>query len=119
MRNSYEQIFGRNLKRLRDLEGVTQTKMAKIAGVSQKTISNLENAESITPPRMETISKVANYFSIHPAILIMEDLTDDALTDKQVSVMIERFAQLAPDHKRRIMDLISDLWQLRDHQDKQ
>lgn len=114
MRNSYEKIFGRNVKRLRELQKINQAEMARIAGVSQKTISNLENAESMTSPQMKTVAKVAEYFSIHPAILIMEDLTDDSLTDKEVSLMLQRFAQLSPSHKRRIMDLISDLWQLRD-----
>ena len=113
MRNSYEEILGRNLKRLRLLRGVTQSKMAGIAGVSQKTISNLENADSMTSARMETVTKVAEYFSVHPAVLMMDHITDDTLTDTEVSVMVERFAQLSAEHKRRIMDMINDLWMLR------
>lgn len=114
MRTSYEQIFGRNVRRLRELKKVNQEKMGRIAGVSQKTISNLESPDSDISPQMKTVAEVADYFEIHPAMLIMSDITDDSLTDSEVSVMIERFAQLAPEHKRRIMDLIDDLWQLRD-----
>lgn len=116
MDRKMELVLGRNLLRLRQLQNVPQTKMAKIAGVSQKTISNIENANSGVSPKLQTICQVADYFGIHPSVLLIDNLTDDALTDKSVSLMLQRFVQLAPEHKTRIMDLIGDLWKLREGQ---
>lgn len=112
MNPKVDRTLRKNLKRLRQLRGVTQKDMGRIAGVAQKTVSNLENPESGITPRLETIVRVASYFSIHPAMLLMEDLSDDSLTDSEVSIMLERFTQLQPEHKRRIMDLIGDYWSL-------
>lgn len=110
MRQQVEKTLGQNLRRLRELKGVSQEKMGKIAGVSQKTVSNLENQQSIVSPKLSTLISVAEYFHIHPGILVMTDLTDDSLTNKEVSEMLEKFTQLAPPHQRRIMDLIGDYW---------
>lgn len=110
MRQQVEKTLGRNLKRLRELKGVSQEKMGKIAGISQKTVSNLENQQSIISPKLGTLISVAEYFHIHPGILVMADLTDDSLTSKEVSEMLEKFTQLEPAHQRRIMDLIGDYW---------
>lgn len=110
MKQTIEKTLGRNLRRLRDLKGVSQTEMARIAGVSQKTVSNLENEQSVVSPKLQTLISVGEYFKIHPGVLLMTDLTDDSLTDSEVSLMLERFAQLEVPHKRRIMDLIGDYW---------
>lgn len=104
-----QNVLGRNLKRLRALRGdISQRNMARIAGVSQKTISNLEVPDGAISPRLVTIEEVADYFDIHPSILLMEDVTDDALTDREVSKMVVAFAQLPSKRKRQILDLIDD-----------
>ena len=94
MKSKVEETLGKNLRRLRELRGVSQTEMSKIAGVSQKTVSNLENRETEVSPKLQTIIRVADYFKVHPGILLTADLTDDSLTNREVSLMLERFAQL-------------------------
>lgn len=112
MRKQVEKTLGRNLRRLRELKGVSQEKMGVIAGVSQKTVSNLESEQSIVSPKLSTLISVAEYFQIHPGILVMTDLTDNSLTNREVSEMLEKFVQLSPPHQRRLMDLIGDYWQM-------
>lgn len=103
-----QETLARNAKRLRTLQGKSQREMSLLAGVSQKTISNLEWPESPISPKLSTVESVAGYFRLHPAILLLDGITDEALTDKDIGNMIERFAALPHARKRQIMDLIAD-----------
>ena len=105
-------VLARNAKRLRALQGKSQREMSALAGVSQKTISNLEWAESPISPKLSTIESVAGYFRLHPAVLLMEGVTDEALTDREVGQMIEKFARLPDKRKRQILDLVNDFNQI-------
>lgn len=101
-------VLARNVKRLRALQGKSQRDMSVLAGVSQKTISNLEWPESPISPKLSTVESVARYFKLHPAILLLDGVTDDALTDRKVGLMIEQFAGLTERRKRQIIELIED-----------
>jgi len=79
-----------------------------MAGLSQKTISNLESPASPMSPKLATVEAVATCFRLHPAILLLDGVTDEALTDRQVGIMIENFAQLSEYRKRQVIELISD-----------
>lgn len=65
-----------NIKRLRDMHGLTQTELGKIAGVSDKAISTWENGTA--EPRMGAVQKIADYFDIKKSEIIDEykDPTD-------------------------------------------
>lgn len=101
-------VLATNVKRLRALQRKSQREMSALAGVSQKTISNLEWAESPISPKLSTVEAVADYFRLHPAVLLLDEVSDDALTDRQVGLMIEQFAKLPERRKRQIMDLVGD-----------
>lgn len=103
-----QSVLAKNVKRLRKLQSKSQRQMSDQAGVSQKTISNLETEDSPVSPKLATVSAVANYFKIHPAMLLIEGVTDDALTDSQTKRMVESFARLPERRKRQVMDLIED-----------
>ena len=105
-------VLAKNLKRLRELQGKSQRQMATIAKVSQKTISNLELVDSGQAPKLTTIEYVADYFKLHPSLLLMDGLSDEALTDSEVSKMIEQFARLPMKRKKQIMELVSDFTKL-------
>ncbi len=107
-------VLARNIKRLRALQGKSQRDMSLIAGVSQKTISNLEWPESPISPKLSTVEAVARYFRIHPAILLLDGVTDDSLTDRKVGMMIEQFASLTERRKRQIIELIDDFNSIED-----
>lgn len=106
--NKAQAVLARNVKRLRALQGKSQRDMSVLAGVSQKTISNLEWPESPISPKLSTVESVARYFKLHPAILLLDGVTDDALTDRKVGLMIEQFAGLTERRKRQIIELIED-----------
>lgn len=114
MTKGVQAILARNAKRLRVLKGKSQRDMSLSAGVSQKTISNLEWPESPISPKLSTVEAVARYFKLHPAILLIDDVPDDALTDRDLGAMIEDFVSLPHRRKRQIMDLIADFKSIND-----
>lgn len=112
MTATVQAVLAENAYRLRTLKRKSQKEIADIAGVSQKTISNLEMPDSPISPKLATIEAIAKAFGLHPAVLLLEGVTDDALTDKHVGTMIEQFARLPARRKRQIMELISDYTRL-------
>lgn len=48
--------MGRKIERLRELRGMKQEALAQAMGVSQQTISNLENSEAIDDSRLQDIA---------------------------------------------------------------
>lgn len=52
--------FAENLKTLRIEKGLSQTELAKLLGVDQRTISNWEN--KICEPSFETLGKLCDIF---------------------------------------------------------
>ena len=49
--------IGRNISRIRELRGMKQEALAIAIGVSQQTISNIENSENIDEDKLELIAK--------------------------------------------------------------
>jgi len=50
--------IGRNISRLRELRGMKQEALAFAMGVSQQTISNMENSESLDDTKLAEVAKV-------------------------------------------------------------
>lgn len=108
MGRNLQEVLANNARRLRVLKRQTQKDISVSAGLSQKTVSNLEAPDSPTSPKLSTVESLANCFKLHPAILLLDGITDETLTDRQVGVMIEKFAQLPEHRKRQVIDLIGD-----------
>ncbi|MBA4319393.1 MAG: transcriptional regulator, partial [Flavobacterium sp.] len=49
--------IGRNISRIRELRGMKQDALAMAIGVSQQTISNIENSEAVEEDKLELIAK--------------------------------------------------------------
>ena len=49
--------IGRNISRLRELRGIKQEALALAIGVSQQTISNIENSETVEDDKLQLIAK--------------------------------------------------------------
>jgi transcriptional regulator with XRE-family HTH domain len=49
--------IGRNISRIRELRGMKQEALAIAIGVSQQTISNIENSESVEDDKLQEIAK--------------------------------------------------------------
>lgn len=50
--------FGENVKKLRQIKGISQDRLSKLADLSLNTVVNIENGASQNPT-LETIQKVA------------------------------------------------------------
>ena len=63
--------IGENIKKLREMNNLTQKEFAKIAGLSDKAVSTWENG--IKEPRMGAIQKIADYFGLQKSNIIEEN----------------------------------------------
>jgi len=50
--------IGRNISRIRELKGMKQEALAYTLGISQQTISNIENSETVDEQKLIEIAKV-------------------------------------------------------------
>ena len=60
-------LFGKNLRKIRRREDLTQEKLAEILGVSVEFVSNMERG--INAPSFETVEKIAQAFDLSVARL--------------------------------------------------
>ncbi|MGP6173829.1 helix-turn-helix domain-containing protein [Corynebacterium sp. A21] len=70
---SYGSRLGRNLYELRKMRGLTQERLAELAGVSRNMISNIErneNNDKTSDPVLSTIYLLARALHIPPSVLL-------------------------------------------------
>lgn len=93
------EYLGMKLKALRQSRGITQAKLAEIAGVVTATISSYETGGNY--PSIEILIKLCRYFDVSADYLLglkdtrefnMTDLTDDQF--QAVLLVIEQFRRL-------------------------
>ena len=70
-------FFGKNIKKIRGVKGLSQQAFAELFGLKRATLGAYEEGRS--EPKIETIIKVANYFSIQIDDLLTRDLTVNEL----------------------------------------
>ncbi|TCP26983.1 DNA-binding XRE family transcriptional regulator [Tenacibaculum skagerrakense] len=70
-------FFGRNIKKIRGVKGLSQKAFAELFDLKRATLGAYEEGRS--EPRIETIIKIANYFSITIDSLLTSDLTVNEL----------------------------------------
>lgn len=71
--HSAPSVFSNRLKKIMSDHDMSQTQIAKAAGVSQQSVSNWLNGKQI--PRMPVIEKLANHFHIPVSELLDEEAT--------------------------------------------
>ncbi|GGB78300.1 hypothetical protein GCM10007424_18010 [Flavobacterium suaedae] len=78
-------VFGKNLKKIRSVHGMSQQEFAELFDLKRATLGAYE--EDRSNPKLETIIKIANHFSIGLEQLVTKELTvnqllrfNDALT---------------------------------------
>lgn len=98
-----EKVVADNIKRLLKEKGISQTELAKIAGVSESTVGKwvLEKAT----PRMGPIQKISDYFRIPKSYILEEDSQDS------LKVPVSRYRHFdipisagLPDHVAAVTD---------------
>lgn len=66
--------FGKNLKLLRRMKGVSQTSIAKATGMTRNNIASYESG--VVEPNVKNFFKVCKYFSVDPKKMLEADLTE-------------------------------------------
>lgn len=91
-----------NLHALMRRHELTQTALAKRAGVSQRTVSNLLDPEKHSPT-LESVDAVAAAFGLEGWHLIMPSLMDDLNGETSIAAMVKAYNESSPDGKRHIL----------------
>ncbi|MEN1785035.1 MAG: helix-turn-helix transcriptional regulator, partial [Bacteroidota bacterium] len=66
-------FFGKNIKKIRGVKGMSQQVFAELFELKRPTLGAYEEGRS--EPKIETLIKIANYFSISIDALLTEELT--------------------------------------------
>lgn len=84
--------IGRKISRIRELRGMKQEALAQALGVSQQTISNLENSEDIDDVRLKDVAQALGVtaeaiknFSEEAIFNFFNTITDNEFTNTQVA----------------------------------
>lgn len=92
-------FFGKNIKKIRTVKGLSQSAFAEVFGLKRATLGAYEEHRS--EPKIETIIKIANYFSIKIDTLLTNEITvnellqfKESLTTLSEDSKIERFAKV-------------------------
>jgi transcriptional regulator with XRE-family HTH domain len=67
--------FGSNLKYLRNIKGLSQSKLANEVGLKRNNIASYESG--MVEPKATIFIRIANYFSIGPYIMLEFDLVNE------------------------------------------
>lgn len=66
--------IGRNISRIRELRGMKQEALAVAMGVSQQTISNMENSETIEENKLQEVAK-----ALEVNIEVLKNFSEEAV----------------------------------------
>lgn len=86
------QALAENIKFLMKKRGWSQEKLAKKAGVSQRTVSNLLNPGSIDSPTIASAEKIADAFGLQFWHICIPKLEKELLDNKSLERLIECYS---------------------------
>lgn len=90
-------IIARNVALLRNHRGWSQAELARKAGVSQRTISNMENPDTETTPTTDRVEKVAEVFGLQLYQLAMPLPLDLLIDIGNLTNLVESYAHSRPE----------------------
>jgi transcriptional regulator with XRE-family HTH domain len=98
-------VLASNLRHLMTSNGHSEPALARLSGVSQKTINNILNHRtSVTLDNIELIAQVYGLYGWH---LIMPNLPDDLITSPSLDQLYRSYAA-ASDEGRRHINMVAD-----------
>ncbi len=62
--NNIKQMLGKRIKEIRKRAGLTQEKLAELAGIETPSLSNIENGKNY--PNYETLEKISSALNVRP-----------------------------------------------------
>lgn len=103
----------RNLKKLREAQGLSQTKLAEKLSITQQSIYKYENG--LAYPNLETLKLMSGLFHVSIDFLVENEfwagelpLMQDALT-KNEKELLRYYRNLPPATQKAIIDLLKNI----------
>lgn len=90
-------LFGKNLKKIRSVHGLSQQEFADIFDLKRGTLGAYE--ENRSNPKLETVIKIANHFSIGLEDLLINELTVNKLLRYNEKLAVDTDSYKKPDFK--------------------
>ncbi len=98
-------VIASNVEKLRSHHRWSQHELARRSGVSQSTVSNLENPEKATPrysPTTDNVDAIAKAFGLPGAILSLPLPLDLLLDFSKIDLVLTDYAQTDQEGRRTI-----------------
>lgn len=101
----------KNIKKLREIHGLSQQKFADLFNLSQQSIYKYEN--DISEPSIQTLTEIAHYFNTSVDYLVdytdisypIEHRTEESLSSDEKE-LLERYRHLSSNYKAIVTMLI-------------
>lgn len=111
---SYERkLFMKNLKKLREAQGLSQSKLAEKLSITQQSIYKYEN--DLAFPNLETLKMMSNLFHVSIDFLVENEILSSdqpplpAPLTKKEEELLKYFQQLPPVTQKAIIDLLKSI----------
>ena len=93
-----------NVRRLMFEHDLTETALAKRAGLSQKVINNTLHSRSVS--KLDTVEKIARAFGLRAWQLLIPNLDFDSTTSGQMGELVMRYQHLSADLRAAVAAII-------------
>lgn len=103
------EVFGRNIIKLRTQRGITQAEIGRSSGVSQRTVSNLEKLGEAGTSNLDTVEALAEYFKLPMWQLFLENMPFDTATQKRLDDAVQAMLEMTPAGLEKVLDRIEEL----------
>jgi transcriptional regulator with XRE-family HTH domain len=107
-----EATFGEKVKVKREEKGLTQVELAKVAGLTQATISRIESGE-VTQLMSENLKKLARALDLTVDFLVGKrermEFDESLIVDETAKVIFRGYEQLSPERRRQLADFVKYL----------
>ncbi|OTY16387.1 transcriptional regulator [Bacillus mycoides] len=103
-------IFGKNIKKLRAIKGLSRKEFADAINTPYSTVSSWESGEKT--PKIERIPAIAKFFNVSESQLLHHPMSDTEIFEKSdfgtdpiermAKILIEKYRNIPEEHKPRI-----------------
>jgi transcriptional regulator with XRE-family HTH domain len=93
-----------NVRRLMSEHALTETALAKRAGLSQKLINNTLHSRSVS--KLDTVEKLARPFGLKAWHLLIPDVDFHSANNGQLGDLVSRFHELTPELQTAVSAII-------------
>ncbi|BES72202.1 hypothetical protein RE428_32200 [Marinobacter nanhaiticus D15-8W] len=111
-----EEVVGDNVRRARMGKGWSQRKLAEVADVSQRVISNIEQGGGAGSSAIKYVDMVAQGLGAPTFMLFRKDMPLDATVVQRTLTVLKQFEKLSERNQLKVLDIMADYGQLSENQ---